>query len=174
MSSDSSNSGQDSKVYKLRSRRYFPIWKQKTLSSAFSKGFEEYLLKNKSVKTQDEIDIKETSYINKTDDVKRRVMKGELGKWKRERRRSLAAASMLTSSVRTKDLKMLAKCKLDPNKMFEMICKKYGTEEDSDLSDLLDDLKSCKLKGRKHDPEDWYAELDQVNELLGEIDNDFQ
>ena len=80
MSSDSSDSGQDSKVYKLRSRRYFPIWRQKTLASAFSKGFEEYLLKDKTVKTQNEIDTQEMSYINETDDAKRRKTKGELMK----------------------------------------------------------------------------------------------
>ena len=85
----------------------------------------------------------------------------------------MAAAAMLTCSVRTQDLKMLAKCKLNPKQMFDTICKKYGTEEDSDISDLLDDIKTCRLRGKKHDPDDWFAEIDQINEQLGEIDPDF-
>ena len=173
MSSDSSDSGSDTKVYKLRSRRYFPIWKQKMLSSASSKGFDKYLLNDVQVKTEAEIDTKETEYINEADDNVRRVKKGELVQMKRERKKSLAAAAALTSSVRSKDLKTLAKCKLDPKKMFDTICKKYGSEEDTDLSDLLDDFNDCTLKSKKCDPEDWYAELEQINEQLSEIDTAF-
>ena len=160
-------------MFKLRSRKAFPIWKQKVMSAASARGFDQYFTKNLAVKTQDELDQQETDVINETDDNQRRVKKGELAKWKRERKRSLATAAMLTSSVRSKDLKTLAKCKLNPKLMFEAICKKYGTEEDEDLTDLLDDFKDCKLKSRKTDPEDWYAELEQINEQLEEIDSDF-
>ena len=173
MSSDSSEAS-DTKVYKLRSRRHFPIWKQKTLSNASSRGFEQFFLKSKTVKTQDEIDILETDYINEPDETQRRIKKGELNKHKRERKKSLAAAAMLTSSVRSKDLKILAKCKLNPKLMFDAICKKYGSEEDSDLTDLLDDFKECKLKGKRNDPEDWFGELDEINEQLEKIDNEFK
>ena len=171
----SSNSDSDDhmKVYKLRSRRGFPIWKQKIMSVASAKGFDHYLTTNVAVKTQGDIDTKEIEVINETDDDARRVKKGELTKWKRERKRSLAAAEMLTSSVRSKDLKTLAKCKLNPKLMFDVLCKKYGSEEDEDLTDLLDDFKECKLRTKKTDPEDWYAELDQLNEQLEEIDTDF-
>ena len=163
MSSDSSDSGNDAKVYKLRSRRYFPVWKQKTLSAACSKGYEKYFTTSVVIKTEAEIDAKETDYINEVDEKVRRVKKGELAQMKRERKKSLEAANMLTSSVRTKDLKMLAKCKNDPKAMFDKICKKYGSEEDTDLSDLLDDFNECVLKSKKRDPEDWYAELEQIN-----------
>ena len=61
---------------------------------------------------------------------------------------------MLTSSVRSKDLKTLAKCKLNPKAMFDVLCKKYGTEEDEDLTDLLEDFEECKLKSKKNKPED--------------------
>ena len=59
---------------------------------------------------------------------------------------------------------MLAKCKNDPKAMFDKICKKYGSEEDTDLSDLLDDFNECVLNSKNRDPEDWYAELEQINE----------
>ena len=42
------------------------------------------------------------------------------------RKKSLAAAAMLTCSVKTRDLKMLSKCKKNPKKMFDLIYSKYG------------------------------------------------
>ena len=141
MSSDSSQSSNDTKVYKLKSRRHFQTWKQKMLSNASSRGFDSYLTKDIQVKTQDELDIAEQDYINENDEGQRRIKKATLHKLKRERNRSLLAAEMLTNSVRSKDLKILAKCKLNPKAMYEAICKKYGSEEDSDLTDLLDDFK---------------------------------
>ena len=164
MSSDSNESSDGMKVYKLKSRRGFPTWKQKIMSVASAKGYDHYLTTNVTVRTQTELDEKETEVINEIDDDVRRVKKGELTKWKRERKRSLAAAEMLTTSVRSKDLKMLAKCKLNPKLMFEVICKKYGSEEDEDLTDLLEDFKECKLKSKKTDPDDWFAELEMLNE----------
>ena len=103
---------------------------------------------------------------------KRRVLKGELVKDKRKRKRSLAAAELITNSVKEADLKKLVKCKLNPRLMFEVFVKKYGTEEDEDLDELLDDFKNSKLKSRKADPEDWYTDLDAINEQLEEIDSD--
>ena len=173
MSSSSSESGNDAKVAKLRSRAYFPVWKQKMLSAASSKGYDKYLTLSVAIKTQAEIDAKEVEYINEPDEKDRRVKKGEWAQMKRERKKSLEAADMLISSVRSKDLKMLVKCKGDPKAMFERICKKYGTEEDTDLTDLLEDFNECVLKSKRHDPEDWYAELEQINEHLEEIDTDF-
>ena len=170
MSSDSSEASGSTKVYKLRSKKYFPIWKQKALSTASSRGYNKYLTQDVTVKTETEIDTMETNYINETDDAKRRKMKGELSKYKRERKRSLEAADMLVSYARSKDLKMLSACKSDPKKMFDKLCKKYGTEEDTDLTDLLEDFKTCKLRSKKRDPEYWFAELDEINEQLGGID----
>ena len=46
------------------------------------------------------------------DNGRSKKLKKELSKWKRERKKSLEAATMLTCSVRTKDLKMLLKCKM--------------------------------------------------------------
>ena len=174
MSSNSSNSGDHTKVYKLKSRKNFPAWKQKTLSLASSKGYERFLLKTVKVPTEDKVNGKEQDYIQETDKTKAKQYKKELGLMKKERKKSLAAAAMLTGSVRTKDLKMLKKCKNDPRKMFEVISNKYGTKEDKDLTKLVDEFNECKLKSRKHDPEDWFAELDTVNEQLGEIDLDFK
>ena len=60
MSSDSEVES-DTKVYTLRSRRHFATWKQKILSkNASSRGFDNFLLKDIAVKTQDELDTKET------------------------------------------------------------------------------------------------------------------
>ena len=173
MSSSSSESEGNTKVYKLRSRTHFPAWKQKIISAASSKGFEKYLTSNVAVKTEAEIDQDEADYINEVDDHRRRVKRGLLSQAKRTRKKSLAAAEMLTNSVRSKDLKMLSKCKLDPKAMFDKICSKYGTEEDTDLSDLLEDFNECTLKSKKHDPEDWFGELEQINEQLNDIDKDF-
>ena len=174
MSSDSSEASKAMKVYKLRSRRHFATWKQKTLANASTRGFEQYLLNDIPVKTQNEIDTAEQDYINEADNGQRRVKKGTMNKYKRERQKSLATAEMLTNSVRFKDLKILAKCKLNPKTMFEAICKKYGSEEDSNLTDLLDEFMECNLKGKKHDPEDWFRELDEINEQLEKIDPDFK
>ena len=173
MSSDSSESDRNTKVYKLRSRKNFQTWKQKTLSLASSKGYERFLLEDVSVDSDNEIDNKEADYINETDDDERRKKKVALSKAKKNKKKSLEAAAMLTCSVKSKDLKMIAKCKNNPFKMFEVICKKYGSREDSDLTELLDDFADCKLKSKKHDPDDWFAELEQVNEHLKEIDKDF-
>ena len=153
MSSSSESEG-EVKVSKLRSRTYFPIWKQKALSATSLKGWDRYLTNAVVIKTQAEIDIKEANYINEVDDKVRRVKKAELNQMKRERNKCLEAADMLTRSIRSKDLKMLSKCKGDPKAMFDKICKKYGTEEDTDLTDLLDDFNNCVLKSKRHDPED--------------------
>ena len=126
MSSDSSDS-RDNKVFKLRSRRYFPMWKQKTLAAASSKGYEKYLLQAITIHSEVDIDAKEAQYINEADDGRRRVLKGELAKMKRERKKSLEAAEMLTNSIRSKDLKMLVKCKMDPKKMFETLFQEKST-----------------------------------------------
>ena len=146
MSSDSSDSDRDAKAFKLRSRKFFPIWKQKTISAASTKGYSKYLTEDVSVKSDTEIDNKEAEYIKEVDDTQRRIKKGELVKMKRMKKKSLAAAALLTKSVRSRDLKMLATCKQDPQKMYEKLCKKYGSEEDTDLTDLLDDFNQCKLK----------------------------
>ena len=174
MSSDSDSENGDTRVFKLKSRSYFPMWKQKTLSTASHRGFDQFLTTNISVRTQEELDTLEIDYINEADEEVRRVKKGELRKLKRERKRSVAAAAMLTSSVRSKDLKLLAKCKLNPKKMFDAICKKYGSEEDSDVTDLLEDFKDCNLRSKRKDPEDWFGRLDEINELLEEIDPGFK
>ena len=139
--SDSSNSDENTKVYKLVRKKKFPIWKQKMMSTASSKGFDKYLLNDVTVKTQDELDAKETQYINEPDETTRRVLKGELVK-ERERKRSLAAAELIIVNVREGDLKKLKNCKLNPKHMFDVLTKKYGTEEDEDLDELLDDFKN--------------------------------
>ena len=113
------------------------------------------MLKDVKIKTQAKLDTFEIEYINKTDDTKRRKMKAELSKHKRERRRSLVAEDLITSNVRDKDLKKLAKCKLNPKLMFNVLSKKYKNSEDEDIYDLLEDFKDCKLKSKRKDPEDW-------------------
>ena len=173
MSSDSSKSEQNTKVYKLKSRKNFQAWKQKTLSLASSKGYERFLLENVKVYSEADIDKVVEDYLDEVDEKERRKLKNQVDKMKKERKKSLAAAALLTMSVKSKDLKMLSKCKKDPKKMFDAIVKKYGTEEESDLAELMDDLKHCTLKSKSKDPEEWFAELDQINEQLGEIDQDF-
>ena len=80
MSSDSNESSDGMKVYKLKSRRGFPTWKQKIMSVASAKGYNHYLTTNVTVRTQTELDEKETQVINEIDDDVRRVKKGELTK----------------------------------------------------------------------------------------------
>ena len=137
-------------------------------------GFDQFLTTNISVRTQEEFDTLEIDYINEADEEVRRVKKGELRKLKQERKRSVAAAAMLTSSVRSKDLKLLAKFKLNPKKIFDAIYKKYGSEEDSDVTDLLEEFKDCNLKNKRKDPEGWSGRLDESNGLLEEIDPGFK
>ena len=81
-------------------------------------------------------------------------MKSKLAQMKREIKKSLAAAVILTNIVHSKDLKMLGKCKLDSKTMFDKIYHKYGTKGDTDLSDLLDNFNECVLKSKKRNPED--------------------
>ena len=172
MSSDS-DSDRDTKVYKLRSRKNFPSWKQKTLSMASSKGHARFLLEKVDIKTEDEIDAKETEMIEEKDVDNRRKLKAEARKWIKERKKSLEAAAVLTCSVKTGDLKMLSKCKQNPKKMFDLICSKYGKKEDSDLTELTHDLSACKLKGKNQDPGNWFDEIDEINGQLEIIDKDF-
>ena len=172
--SDSSESGTNTKVYKLKSRRNFQSWKQKTLSMASSKGYERFLLEDVKIEEPDDIDLMEEDYINEVDEDRRRKKRNLWKKAKKLRKNSLEAAAMLTCSVMSKDLKMIAKCNNNPYKMFEVVSKKYGKREDTDLTELLDDFENCKLKSRKDDPDDWFAELEQINEHLGEIDKDFR
>ena len=82
MSSESSDTETHTKVYKLKSRKNFQEWKQKTLSLASSKGYEMFLLGPVAVKTETGIDQKEMDYINETDDVKSKKIRKELSKFK--------------------------------------------------------------------------------------------
>ena len=174
MSSDDSDSERNTKVYKLKSRKNFQAWKQKTLSMASTRGLERFLLNDVPVDSEQEIEVKLNEYVNEADDDKRRKKKIVWSSAKKIRNKSLEAASMLTCSVRSKDLKMIAKCKNNPFKMFEVIGSRYGSNEDSDLTELLDDFDNCKLDDKKTDPEDWFADLEQINEQLGDIDQDFK
>ena len=54
-----------------------------------------------------------------------------------------------------------------------LICKKYGTGEDTDLTDLTNELNQCKLGSKKIDPDKWFAELEYINKELKEIDPQF-
>ena len=63
MAYENSDSEHNTKVYKLKSRKNFPSWKQKTLSLASSLGYERFLLGDVVVKTEDEVDAKEEEYI---------------------------------------------------------------------------------------------------------------
>ena len=120
MSSDS-DSDRDTKVYKLRSRKNFPSWKQKTLSMASSKGYERFLLEDVAIKSEDDIDDKEIEMIEETDPDKRRKLKAELAKMTKTRKKSLNAAAMLTSSVKSRDLNIFSKCGKDPKKMYDLL-----------------------------------------------------
>ena len=134
MSSDSSDYGTSSaKVYKLKSRKTFPAWKQKTLSLAKSKGYERFLLNNVPVKTEVELEAEEAIYIGLTDAGAKALKKREIKKWKKERDLSTTAAAVLTMSVKSKDLKILNKCKGNPKAMMDALINKYGSEEDSDF-----------------------------------------
>ena len=64
MSDSSDSEHHDTRVYKLRSRKNFPNWKQKTLSMASSKGYERFLLEDVNVEDDVVIDQKEIDYIN--------------------------------------------------------------------------------------------------------------
>ena len=78
MSSDSSDYGTSSaKVYKLKSRKTFPAWKQKTLSLAKSKGYERFLLSEVPIKTEVELEAEETTYLGLTDAGARAIKKRE-------------------------------------------------------------------------------------------------
>ena len=106
MASDSSDSEyHKTSVYKLRGRKNFHSWKQKTLSMASSKGYERFLLENVKVEDEDDIELKKEDYIDKDDADKRRKLKSEWSKMARDRRNSLKSVMMLTCSVRDKDLR---------------------------------------------------------------------
>ena len=46
-------------------------------------------------------------------------------------------------------------------------------DENTDLTELTQDFRACKLKGKRHDPVDWFAEMDEMNGQLKEIDPEF-
>ena len=104
MASDSGDSEHHkTSVYKLRSRKNFPSWKQKTLSMASSKGYERFLLEDVKIEKEQVIDDKKVDYIDEVDTDKRRKLRAEWSKMAKERKKSLAAATMLTCSVKDKE-----------------------------------------------------------------------
>ena len=173
MSDLSSDEGHNTKVYKLKSRKTFPKWKQKTLSLARSKGYDRFLLNDVKVKSEAEIEVLEDEYHAETDSTLKALKKRIASKAIKERKLYMRAATVLTLSVRTKDLKILNKCKDNPKEMWDALARKYGAEEDADLNDLLDSFNHCNLKDKRRDPEDWFAKLDQLNDQLEEIDSTF-
>ena len=88
---------------------------------------------------------------------------------KRKKKKSLAAADMLTKSAKSKDLKMFAACKSNPKKIFDRLCKKYGSKDDTGLTGLVNNFNECVLKSKKKDPKYWFAELEQINKQLHSI-----
>ena len=141
MSDTSSNEGYNTKVYMLKSRKNFPEWKQKTLPVAKSV---------RQVPTENE--VLEDDYHVEQDAVLKASKKRITSKAKKERQALLKATTVLTMSVRTKDLKIVSKCKGDPKEIMDALCKKYGAEEDVDLNDLVDSFNHCKLKDKHRDP----------------------
>ena len=51
-------------------------------------------------------------------------------------------------------MKILNRCKNNPKKMWDVICRKYGAEEDEDLNVLLDSLNHYNLKEKRKGHED--------------------
>ena len=170
-SSDSSVGGFNTKHYQIKSSKTFSTWKTKTLAVAKASGLKKYLVANQTVLSDDEFDALVVNYINadrSTRDGKLIAREYESEKKKKD---SWAKAEklMVNSIVSSSMMKRLGLCE-SPKEMFECICKKYGRESNTDLDGLIKEIQSMKLRSMKTDPEDYFTEIDDLNDCIEKID----
>jgi len=61
----------------------------------------------------------------------------------------------------------------DPFKMWTRICAKYDRMSNNQLPTLCKLFSKCKLKRTKTEPDDWFTELNMINEKINRIDPEF-
>ena len=152
----------------------FLTWKASTLAYAKAGRFERFLLEDVQVLNEDEIDDLNMAYIDANPDDSR-ATKLARKEWQDEKRKSKLAAKaeqMMINSCSS----MAARRKLDTctgaKAMFDALCQKYGRQNESDLTSLVEELDGIKIKTMKKNPDDFFSEIDQLNDLIDHIDPD--
>ena len=170
--SDESYKGSTSKGIKLRSRKGFLTWKNRTLAYADAGGFKKFLLTDQNVLSEDEIDTLNVDYIN-IDPADVRGSKLAKKAWEDEKKKRKSAAkakSMMTLSCSTNAASRKIGLCASPKAMFDALCEMYGRQNESDLTRLVQDIDDMKMKSMKENPDDFFTEIDELNDLIENID----
>ena len=67
-------------------------------------------------------------------------------------------------------LGLVKRAKGDVRKALTLLDEKYGEEDESNLTELLQEFTGCKLKDTETDPDSWFLEMDRINNKLKSID----
>ena len=134
-------------------------------------GLKKYLVSDQNVLTEDEFDALTVEYIN-SDQTTRdgKLKKREYIMEKKKRENWSKAKRMMVNSIVSRTMfKRIGLCDT-PKEMFELICRKYGRQKGSDLDGLINEIQTIKLRSMKTDPEDFFTEIDDLNDSIEKID----
>jgi hypothetical protein len=141
-SDESYKGNSSSKGIKLRSRKGFLTWKNRTLAYADAGGFKKFLLTNQNVLSKDEIDALNVDYIN-FDPSDARGTKLAKKAWEDEKKKRKCAAkakSMMTLSCSMNAAsRKIGLCE-SPKDMFNALCEMSGRQNESDPTSLVHDI----------------------------------
>ena len=173
-SSDEESRSGSTKYFRIRNEHDFQSWQLKTLAKAREKGFETFLTTSTQDHTQADIEAQQNKADAESDATKKYVEERKLKSMLVHNKKRAAATNMMINSVRGTMAKRLATMSNEPHDMYEAICKRFGNKDgDRGLSDLKDAFDSYKLKAWWRNPEDYFANLEWMNEEIRKYDPAF-
>ena len=163
-----------SSYVRFKNRKHFPEWKRKTEALAGQQGYARFLNKDIKIKDEDDLEALYIDYQAETDAKAKKTLKTEYLKEKRNAKLSTTASCMLMLAMPASMSQKLEEVKHDPFKMWNKICEKYDKKNNNKLTSLCKEFTKLKLRKTKTDPDDWFTELNVVNEKIGRINSAFK
>ena len=171
-SSESSAGRPKSKFFTIKRSKDFQNWKTMTLAVADNLGIRKYLEEDVVVLSEDQIELLEDDVFNIdqiAEPLAYKTAKRKYVKEKEKRKKYLKAVKMMTSSVKNAALRKVQLC-TTPKEKFEAICTRFGRQRGEDLGGLVEELQNFKFKKMSVDPDDYFTQMNELNEQISQID----
>ena len=124
--------------------------------------------------SEDQIELLEDDVFNIdqiAEPLAYKTAKRKYVKEKEKRKKYLKAVKMMTSSVKNAALRKVQLC-TTPKEKFEAICTRFCRQRGEDLGGLVDELQNFKFKKMSVDPDDYFTQMNELNEQISQIDPD--
>ena len=173
-SDESTTQSRSAKSIKISRSKDFNNWKIRTIANASASGLTKYLLTDQTVVTEDELDDLQAewnAFNPRTEAQEYRIAQVEYKKAKKNREKWMKAIKLLTDSVTSNTLRKMNEVD-SPKEKFDIICLKYGRSQQKDLGVLKRELENFKIASMKTDPDNYFAEMSELNDQIRLIDAD--